>query len=70
MLFSWRALILAPLLTPAIFAGLMAAAFDNNNAFFAFLFMMVLASIVSYGCMICLGLPAMYLLSLSRPLTP
>jgi hypothetical protein len=69
MQFSRRGLILAPLLVPAMFAGLMAAGFDNASPVGAFLFVMVLGCIVSYGSTIFLLLPAMYLLSLSRPLT-
>jgi hypothetical protein len=69
MQFSWRGLILAPLLVPAIFAGLMAAGFDNASPVGAFLFVMVLGCIISYGSTIFLLLPAMYLLSLWRPLT-
>ena len=66
---SWSGIILAPLVAPAMFSALMAAAFDNNNPVLAFLFVMVLGSIVSYGSTIFLLLPAMYLLSLWRPLT-
>jgi hypothetical protein len=69
MQLSWRGLILAPLLVPAIFAGLMAAVFDNASPVGAFLFVMVLGCIISYGSTIFLLLPAMYLLSLWRPLT-
>jgi hypothetical protein len=69
MRFSWRGLILAPLLAPAIFSGLMAVGFDNNNPVLAFLFMMFLGCIVSYGSTIFLLLPSLYLLSLWRPLT-
>jgi hypothetical protein len=69
MRFSWRALMLAPLLMPALFGALMAAAFDNKSVVFAFLFMTILGSIISYGGTIFLLLPAMYLLSLFRPLT-
>ena len=69
MKFSWRGLILAPLLMPAIFSGLLAVAFDNNNPVFAFLFVMVLGCIISYGSTIFLLLPSMFLLSLWRPLT-
>jgi hypothetical protein len=69
MQFSWRGLILAPLLVPAIFSGLMAAASDNNNPVLAFLFVMALGCIISYGSTIFLLLPSMYLLSLRRPLT-
>jgi hypothetical protein len=69
MQFSWRGLILAPLLVPAIFSGLMAAASDNNNPVLAFLFVMALGCIISYGSTIFLLLPSMYLLSLWRPLT-
>jgi ABC-type branched-subunit amino acid transport system permease subunit len=69
MQFSWRGVIVAPLLMPAIFSGLMAVGFDNNNPWLAFLFVLVLGCIVSYGSAIFLLLPSLYLLSLSRPLT-
>src|ERR1700733_8696899 len=69
MQFSWRAIILAPLLVPAIFGGLLAAATDNNNSVLAFLFVMALGCIISYGSTIFLLLPSMCLLSLWRPLT-
>jgi hypothetical protein len=69
MQFSWRGLILAPLLMPALFSGFMAAAFDNNKPALAFLFVMFLGCIISYGSTIFILLPAMYLFSLWRPLT-
>ena len=69
MQFSWRGLILAPLLMPALFSALMAVAFDNNNPVLAFLFVMILGCFISYGSTIFLLLPAMYLLSLWRPLS-
>jgi hypothetical protein len=69
MQFSWPGVILAPLLVPAIFSGLMAAASDNNSPVLAFLFVMVLGCIISFGSTIFLLLPSMYLLSLWRPLT-
>jgi hypothetical protein len=69
MRFSWRGLILAPLLAPAIFSALMAVGFDNNNPLLAFLFVMFLGCIISYGSTIFLLLPSLYLLSLWRPLT-
>jgi hypothetical protein len=69
MPFSWRGLVLAPLPVPAIFSGIMAVGFDNASPVGAFLFMMVLGCIISYGSTIFLLLPSMYLLSLLRPLT-
>ena len=69
MQFSWRGLIMAPLLVPAVFSAAMAAASDNNNPLLAFLFVMALGCIISYGSAIFLLLPLMYLLSLWRPLT-
>jgi hypothetical protein len=69
MQFSWRGLVLSPLPVPAIFSGLMAVGFDNNNSLLAFLFVMALGCIISYGSTIFLLLPSMYLLSLWRPLT-
>jgi hypothetical protein len=69
MQFSWRGLILAPLLVPAIFGAFMAVASDNNSPLFAFLFMTFLGCIVSYGSTIFLLLPSIYLLSRWRALT-
>jgi len=69
MQFSWRGLILAPLPIPALFSALMAVASDNNSPVLAFLFVMVLGSIIAYGSTIFLLLPSMYLLSLCRPLS-
>jgi hypothetical protein len=69
MRFSWTGLILAPLLVPFVFCALMATLSENNNPLLAFLFLMVPSCIVSYGTTIFLFLPALYLLSLWRPMT-
>jgi hypothetical protein len=69
MRFSWTGLILAPLLVPFLFCALMATLSENNNPLLAFLFLMVPSCIVSYGTTIFLFLPALYLLSLWRPMT-
>jgi hypothetical protein len=69
MRFSWTGLILAPLLVPIIFCAAMATLSENNNPLLAFLFLMVPSCVVSYGTTIFLFLPALYLLSVWRPMT-
>jgi hypothetical protein len=69
MRFSWTGLILAPLLVPIIFCAVMATLSENNNPLLAFLFLMVPSCIVSYGTMVFLFLPSLYLLSAWRPMT-
>jgi hypothetical protein len=68
MRFSWRALILAPLLVPALFAAVLGALLGNNPVF-GFLFLFIPGCIVSYATTIVLFLPSLYLVSLWRPLT-
>jgi hypothetical protein len=69
MRFTWTGLILAPLLVPLLFCTVFAGLSENNSPVGAFLFLMIPSSIVSYGTTICLFLPALFLLSLWRPLT-
>jgi hypothetical protein len=66
MRFSWTGLILAPLPLPLIFSIL----FWNASApILSFLFPMILGSVISYGTTMFLFLPALFLLSVCRPLT-
>ena len=70
MKFSWKALILAPLLVPAVLGGLdaLVATAGAQNPLFAFLFVFILGDIVSYGTTVFLFLPSLYVLSrLTRP---
>jgi hypothetical protein len=62
MRFSWTGLILAPLLVPMIFCASIVTLSENNNP-------LVPSCVVSYGTTIFLFLPALYLLSLWRPMT-
>jgi hypothetical protein len=68
MRFSWTGLMLAPLLAPALFS----AAFgflQEQHPVLGFLILLVPGCIVSYGTMIFLFLPCLFLLSLWRPIT-
>jgi hypothetical protein len=67
MRFTWTALILAPLLVPAILSVAMLN--FTGNVVLQFLILMIPGCVVSYGSTIFLLLPALYLLSLWRPLT-
>jgi hypothetical protein len=69
MRFSWTGLILAPLLVPLMFSVAMVSLAQDSSPVLAFLFLMVLSCIVSYGTTIFLFLPSLFLLSLRRPLT-
>jgi hypothetical protein len=68
MQFGWRALILAPLLLPVIFAALFSS-LQDHHAVLTFLLLLVMGSIVSYGTTIFLFLPSLFLLSLWRPMS-
>jgi hypothetical protein len=69
MRFTWTGLILAPLLVPLLFCTVLASLSENNSPVAAFLFLMIPSCIVSYGTTICLFLPALFVLSLWRPMT-
>jgi hypothetical protein len=70
MRFSWTGLILAPLLVPAICAGLLIS-FEGGWEWpvLSYVLALALGSIVSYGATIFLFLPCLFLLSLWRPMT-
>jgi hypothetical protein len=70
MRFSWKGLILAPLLVPALF-GATLVALAGKGLWSLLMFPVVLAagSVVSYATMIFLFLPSLFLLSLWRPMT-
>ena len=69
MRFSWIGLIVAPSLVPALFSAALVMVSSDANPLFGFVFMFVLACIVSYGTMIVLFLPSLFLLSLRWPMT-
>ena len=68
MRFSWKGLLLAPLLIPALFsAGFIGleslGSSPNHHPLFGFLVLMVPACIVSYGTMISVFLPVLFVAS-------
>ena len=67
--FSWKALILAPLPIPLIFAGLLEISAPGRNPFTAFLFFSALGGVLSYGITIFLFLPCLFMVSRFTPLT-
>lgn len=69
MRFSWTGLILAPLLMPLIFCAVMSSLMTNGSVLLGFLILFVPSCVVSYGTTIFLFLPALFLLSLWRPMT-
>ena len=70
MRFSWKALVLAPLVVPLILGGVFfVAPFSPDARIFSFLFFFVPSVIVSYGTTIFLFLPCLYLASKLAPLT-
>jgi len=68
MKFTWKALILAPLLAPLICSGALAIATSPDSWFFEFLFLFVLGAFISYGATIVLLLPCLILIS--KRMTP
>lgn len=70
MRFSWIGLILAPLLVPVIFGATFSIlAEGEEDPLLAFLTMLILGCIVSYGSTIFLFLPCLFLLSSTRQMT-
>jgi len=69
MRFSWANLLLAPLLVPLLFSAVFLSLSDTSSPVFSFLILMIPSCIISYGTTIFLFLPALFLLSLWRPLT-
>jgi hypothetical protein len=69
MRFSWTSLLLAPLLVPLVFSVVFLSLSGSSNPVISFLILMIPSCIVSYGTTMFLFLPALFLLSLLRPLT-
>ena len=70
MRFSWTSLILAPLLVPVIFsATFIILSEGEGDPLPAFLTILVLGCIVSYGSTIFLFLPCLFLLTLEQQMT-
>lgn len=66
MRFSWAGLLLAPLLVPLMFSAVFVS---TSSPVLSFLILMISSCIISYGTTLFLFLPALFLLSLWRPLT-
>jgi hypothetical protein len=66
MRFSWTGLMLAPLLVPLMFSAVFVS---TSSPVLSFLILMISSCIISYGTTMFLFLPAVFLLSLWRPLT-
>lgn len=69
MRFSWTGLILAPLLVPAIFSTTMVMLVVSEGSLTAFLTMLVVSCVVSYGTTIFVFLPCLFLLSSEREMS-
>ena len=69
MRFSWKSLLLAPLLAPLMFSAVFLGLSGNSNPVISFLILMIPGCIISYGTTMFLFLPALFVLSLWRPLT-
>jgi hypothetical protein len=69
MRFSWTSLLLAPLVVPLVFSALFLSLSGTSSPVLSFLILMIPSCIISYGTTIFLFLPALFLLSLWRPLT-
>jgi hypothetical protein len=69
MRFSWTGLILAPLSVPVIFSTTMMIILVRGDGLQAFLTMLIVGCVVSYGITIFLFMPCLFLLSLSHQMT-
>jgi hypothetical protein len=69
MRFSWTSLLLAPLLVPLMFSAVFLSLSGTSSPLLSFLILMIPSCIISYGTTMFLFLPALFLLSLWRPLT-
>jgi hypothetical protein len=63
MKFSWKGLILAPLVVPVVFAALLTMASPGKGPLIGFVLIAALASIISYPTTIFLLLPSLYVMS-------
>ena len=69
MRFSWTSLLLAPLLVPLMFSAVFLSLAGTSSPLLSFLILTIPSCIISYGTTMFLFLPALFLLSLWRPLT-
>jgi hypothetical protein len=69
MPFTWRGLLIAPLLVPALFSATVPILMGGGMPLLMILLSFVLAGIISYGVTIFLFLPSLYVLSRVREVT-
>jgi hypothetical protein len=69
MRFSWKALLLAPLPVPFLASLALMIMAGANNLLYGFLIFFALGSIFSYGVTLFGFLPALFILSLYKPLS-
>jgi len=69
MKFSWKGLVLAPLLIPLVYSALFEISGPGRSPILSFLFFFTLGSVVSYGTTIFLFLPCLFLVSRFTQLT-
>jgi hypothetical protein len=67
--FSWTGLLLAPLLVPVLVSTALVGALGSDWPALAFLVMLVPGCIISYGTMLFLFLPSMFVLTRYRQMT-
>lgn len=63
MKFTWKGLILAPLVAPFLFSWVLTCATDCNSPLIGFLFFLLPGCIVSYGTTVFIFLPCLYVVS-------
>ena len=68
-MFSWKGLLLAPLVVPFVYAILLTISAPGRDALFAFLFFFIPGCVMSYGVTIFLFLPCLFVISQLRSLT-
>ena len=66
---SWTSVLLAPLLVPLVFSAIFLSLSGTSSPVLSFLILMIPSCIISYGTTVFVFLPALFLLSLWRPLT-
>jgi hypothetical protein len=70
MRFSWKGLLLAPLLVPIVACAVMAPELRGEGpVIFTFLLLLIPACVISYGATLLLFLPTLFLLSFLMPVT-
>ena len=69
MKFSWKGVILAPLPLPLIFSFMLSFFSPGRSPLFSFLFFFIIGAVISYGTMLFIFLPCLFLISIFKSLT-